>query len=674
MNPLPVCYLCTPDQTLSRKIQGYLHGVSEVRHLGLEDSLVAQLEQFDPAFLILDLRAASAMRTIEEIHGCGLRTLVLGLAPSRSDPALKAETMDLFALDTPEITHDRLLSLVLAGRRHVNLIEENAMLKRTESAGPAPVPARDSAPQETRLGFRLMDLVSALRRFDRPDAMLDNIVEWIANCALLSRAGIFALSRNGEVYRFRAGLRHLPGTVDLEFGRDAPLVRWMQMHAHIVSHASADCERDRATQRMLLHALNAHGAEVLAPLHGRRGVIGWLFAGRHVTGRAFSQGDLEELTLLTELVSIATENSLLHEDVTLQKTLAETVIHSIPVGIVATGEDGTVEWFNPAAEENLNVPRKDAMGQRIEKLGSRLADLLHGCLANGDHDTSAEWTQNANRRTLSVTVRRLTHAGCCLGAMGIIRDLTPERQLMEQRTQQDRMVYWSEMISAISHEVRNPLVAVNTFAQLLPERYDDPAFREEFAELATREIRRLNGLLDQLQSFANPRELTRENTELPGILAAAIEQAEAHVRRTSVKAELRDSGGVPPVHGDRAALTDAFAKVIVNALEAAPESSTVLVSLGADDGEKGTSRRVAVRVSDQGPGIPESLLESVFSPFCTTKTRGIGLGLPVARRVAIEHGGTVDIQTGAKGTTVTFLLPVAGAAGERKANETCACR
>ena len=673
MNPLPVCYLCTSDQTLTRTIQGYLHGVADVRHARLEDSLLARLEQFDPALLILDLRAASAMSVLDGIRGSGLRTVVLGLAPSRSDPALKAETMGLFAMDTPDITHDRLHSLVLAGQRHVHLVEENAILKRSQASGPSPVPAQDAGPQETRLGFRLTDLVSALRRFDKPDAMLDNIVEWIANCALLSRAGIFALSRNGEVYRFRAGLRHLPGTVDIEYGRDAPLVRWMQMRAHIVSQASAACERDLATQRMLQHALDAHGAEVLAPLHGRCGVIGWLFAGRHVTGRAFSQGDLEELTLLTELVSIATENSLLHEDVTLQKTLAETVIHSIPVGIVATSEDGTVEWFNPAAEENLAVPRKDAMGQRIERLGSRLADLLHGCLADGSHDTPAEWTQNANRRTLSVTVRRLTHAGRCLGAMGIIRDLTPERQLMEQRRLQESMTYWSEMISAISHEVRNPLVAINTFAQLLPERYDDPAFREEFAELATSEIRRLNGLLEQLQSFANPRELALEQTDLPGVLAIAIEQAEARVRKVSVKTELRDPGGLPLVRGDRAALTDAFARLIVNALEAAPEDSTVSVSLETDQTGTGPAGRIVVRVSDQGPGIPESLRDDVFSPFCTAKTRGIGLGLPVARRVAIEHGGSLDIQTGATGTTATFWLPVVGAPRERTTNEACAC-
>jgi nitrogen-specific signal transduction histidine kinase len=671
MNHLPVCYLCTHDETVARSVLGCLHGTAEVRRADPCERLAAELEQFGPALAIVDLRSGAAVDALAEIRRRCPGAVVVGLVPDREGAPADAGAMGLFAAEPPDIGHERLRSLVRAGLRHVELIEENAMLKANGAASHPHAQACDHAPWTGRSGAGLADLAHALRRFDRPDAMLDNIVEWVANHAMLSRAGIFALSRNGQRFCFRAGLRHLPRTAGLEFAGDSPLVRWMQMHAHIVCRAAAASEGDLATRRMLVHALNDHGAEVLAPLHGRRGVIGWLFAGRRVTGQTLSQADLEELTLLAELVSIVTENSLLHEDVTLQKTRAEAVLHSIPVGIVSAGEDGTVEWFNPAAEANLDVPTGEALGRPVEKLDSRLADLLRRCLA-GANDLSAEWTRNASRRILSVGVRRLAHAGTNLGAMGIIRDLTPERQLMEQRAQQERMSYWAEMIAAISHEVRNPLVAINTFAQLLPERYDDPAFREEFAELATREIRRLNGLLEQLQGFATPRPLVCERTDLSAVAAAAAEQAKAGAGKPGVAIELQAPAGLPQVNGDRDALLDAVARVIVNAVEAVAEPSTVTVSVGVEEAAGRTPRRLSVRVCDRGPGIPPAILESVFSPFCTSKPRGIGLGLPIARRVAIEHGGVLEIQTGPGGTTVVFTLPAAGASAETKSNEACA--
>jgi PAS domain S-box-containing protein len=668
MNNLPVCYLCTHDETVARSILGCLRGMAEVRRADSGGSLAAELEQCGPALAVVDLRSGATAGALEEIRRCCPGAVLVGLVDDGGGIAHDAAAMGLFAAETVAIAHDRLRSLVAAGLRHVELIEENAMLKTNGAASRPQVAACDHQPHAGRPGAGLADLANALRRFDRPDAMLDNIVEWVANHAMLSRAGIFALSRNGQRFVFRAGLRHLPRTAGIEFAADSPLVRWMQVHAHLICRAAADSEEDLATRRMLVHALNDHGAEVLAPLHGRRGVIGWLFVGRRVTGQALSQADLEELTVLAELVSIVTENSLLHEDVTLQKTRAEAVLHSIPVGIVSAGEDGIVEWFNPAAEANLGIPTNEALGRPVEKLDSRLADLLRRCLAGGN-DLSAEWTRNADRRIVSAGVRRLSHSGTNLGALGIVRDLTPERQLMEQRAQQERMSYWTEMISAISHEVRNPLVAINTFAQLLPERYDDPAFREEFAELATREIRRLNGLLDQLQGFATPRALVFERTDLAAVAVAAIEQARAGAAKPGVTIGFQAPGGLPQVNGDRDALVDAIARVIFNAVEAAPESSVVTVSVGVEEAAGRTPRRLSVRVSDRGPGIPPDILDSAFSPFCTSKPRGIGLGLPIARRVAIEHGGTLDIQTGAGGTTVVFTLPAAGVSPEANSNE-----
>src|SRR5260370_8620822 len=100
-------------------------------------------------------------------------------------------------------------------------------------------------------------------------------------------------------------------------------------------------------------ALDMFGAEAIVPLYARGSIISWVFFGQRVTGRLFDDRDLEGLTTLAEHVSTILENALLSEEATVQKTLAETLLKSIPPGIVAIDEDALVRWFNAPAEKIL---------------------------------------------------------------------------------------------------------------------------------------------------------------------------------------------------------------------------------------------------------------------------------------------------------------------------------
>ncbi|MFL6542692.1 MAG: ATP-binding protein, partial [Chthoniobacterales bacterium] len=108
-------------------------------------------------------------------------------------------------------------------------------------------------------------------------------------------------------------------------------------------------------------------------------------------------------------------------------------------------------------------------------------------------------------------------------------------------------------------------------------------------------------------------------------------------------------------------LTEAFAHLVTNAAEAASTQAKPRVTLAAKplrdgDGENG----VVVTVQDNGKGIPADLRDKVFSPFCTTKPRGMGLGLPIVKRTVFDHNGRVDIESDAHGTSVNVILPANG--------------
>src|SRR5207253_5488581 len=115
----------------------------------------------------------------------------------------------------------------------------------------------------------------------------------------------------------------------------------------LISRTNLDGTADRTQRSMLRRALDSFGAEAIAPLYARGRIIGWLFFGHRLTGQRFDYSDLEGLMILAEHVSTVLENALLYEEIKLQRTLAETLLKSIPPGIVATDEDAIIRWFNP---------------------------------------------------------------------------------------------------------------------------------------------------------------------------------------------------------------------------------------------------------------------------------------------------------------------------------------
>jgi len=373
----------------------------------------------------------------------------------------------------------------------------------------------------------------------------------------------------------------------------------------------------------------------------------------------FSQADLEELMLLGEHVAISLENQQLYEKVAVQKALADTVFDSMPVGIVAVGSDCRVRWLNTAAQEILEIDAEDVVKQPAAILSSRMADMLGQRIGDATPPEPYEWEEPRTKRSLSVLTRKLEADSKCIGALAIVRDLTQERILREKEEEVERASFWTELAAAMSHEVRNPLVAISTFAQLLPERYADPDFRDKFSELVSSEISRLNGMVDQISDFAETPPLNFEMAGIAELLHLAIAGVSESSPDTGALVEASIDENLPDVRCDRDALTDCFSHLVRNAVEAVADVQypSVHVTATLVDGAEGR-KNIRMNVMDNGNGVPGEIEEKLFSPFCTTKARGIGLGLPIARRTVIDHAGQIKVGTSQKGTSVEITLPV----------------
>ncbi len=660
MTPPPICVLYSQDSDLIRRTKAFLSSICELRHVADPGRLDAVLQQTSPGVLVFDLRGKEAVDLLSQVQKSWPEVLVIALGTLRSEPLREAEQSGVYAAEDLQLDRRHLQALVTRAFEHLRVLQENRALR--EQAAPLaiatrtqplePLSARREAPMP------LLRFPRVFRRFDNVEALLATVVEGVADATGVGRIGIFSRMRQGDRYKLRAGLRCLPETADVEYGDRDPLVRWFELHAHLIARPNLAQTAEQSDRAIMRRALDTFGAEVIVPLHARGRIIGWMFFGHRVTGQPFDYADLEGLMLLAEHVSTVLENALLYEEITLQKTLAETLLKSVPMGIVATDEEAIVRWFNPTAEEILGVSAADVLNQPIETSAARLAVFLRETLESRDTLPARQWVDPSTRRSLSVETRRLVDQRTPLGAVAVIHDKTAEENLRQKEELVERAAFWTDLAASMSHEVRNPLVAIKTFAQLLPERFDDPDFRKEFNEIVVQEIDRLDKIITQINNFAHPSELVMKPIDVREPVKRAIELARERVAKNGISIDTALPPDLPKVLGDETALTEAFAHLVANAAEAAlaqPKPRITLEAKPIRQGEQASG--VVVTVQDNGKGIAPELKEKVFSPFCTTKPRGMGLGLPIVKRTVFDHNGRVDIDSDTHGTSVSVILP-----------------
>jgi len=222
----------------------------------------------------------------------------------------------------------------------------------------------------------------------------------------------------------------------------------------------------------------------------------------------------------------------------------------------------------------------------------------------------------------------------------------------------ERLSSLGTLSASIAHEIRNQMVAIQTFLQLLPERLDDPEFLTSFLALARDEAKRIATLVGELLAFARTTDRGVGRESLNELLERTTTILQAEAKKWQVSLQLQLAADLPMFFGNGDKIKQVITNLVLNAIQATSAAGTVVVTTRVL--HLGDVDRLQLEICDSGCGIAAEHLDQVFTPFFTTKSEGTGLGLAISRGIIREHDGEIYVESGAgRGATFTIELPAA---------------
>ncbi|MDO9565972.1 MAG: ATP-binding protein [Candidatus Desulfaltia sp.] len=223
----------------------------------------------------------------------------------------------------------------------------------------------------------------------------------------------------------------------------------------------------------------------------------------------------------------------------------------------------------------------------------------------------------------------------------------------------EKLSFLGNMAARLAHEIKNPMTAIGTFIQMLPQKYDDEEFRTEFYEIAMEETARVNNLITELMDLAKTRESHFELNDVNELIDKMILLTSPHSKAKHIDIVRNYDSGIGQVWMDSEKMKQVVLNLLSNAIDFTPDNGKIELTTKKIMGDK-ESESVQIEIKDNGPGIPESLINKIFNPYFTTRHKssmhnGTGLGLFVAHKNMQEHGGTIEVKSKVNEGTIFIL-------------------
>ena len=448
---------------------------------------------------------------------------------------------------------------------------------------------------------------------------------------------------------------------------DSALPSYLRTHKHTLIRDDA-IDTDQPPLFDAASALARIGGEIAFPLFQDEVLAGFIVIGDKRSGDPFYSRDIDLLSTLASQAAVAMKNAHLYSQVVVANEYVDNILSTMESGVIAVDATGHISLFNLAAHRLTNMRFTSSAGLSYNDLPAPLAGPLRNTLLEGASHSQLETVLHGHDGSdlplVYSTTKLQDKDGTTHGALIVFSDLSRLKDLEREKQRAERLASFGALAAGIAHEIKNPLVAIRTFAELLPERFGDVEFREDFSKVVIKEISRIDDLVARLRGLAStgPQQVGAINLRDPINDTLALLRGQLEQTRTAVVREFEDPA--PFVSIEDSQLKQLFLNLFLNAIEAMGTDGTLTVRITRRHSQG--LPLIVVDVSDTGPGISDTVAANIFDPFFTTKARGSGLGLTICRGIADAHRGTIRAERNlaGPGTVIVVELPVPSAAAE----------
>ena len=321
----------------------------------------------------------------------------------------------------------------------------------------------------------------------------------------------------------------------------------------------------------------------------------------------------------------------------------ESLLEMLPAGVLQLDENGVVVQSNRAADELL-LP---AAGAR-KLAGQRWRQLIQRCFKprhDDGHEISLVDGRRVSLRTAAMTNER--------GQLVLLTDMTETRALQAQLSQHERLSAMGKMVASLAHQIRTPLAAATLYAGHLGADTIDETHRMRFAGKLQDRLHHLERQVRDMLIFARGEAPLNDHVSVGDLVCGLKDAMEVPLNNAHAHCEFDISDDSVEFLCNFDALVSAVMNLVNNALEASADELAIRIRIERED-----ERHVALRIMDNGPGLPDEQKARIMEPFYTTKSNGTGLGLAVVQAVIRAHQGRFSVtDSPSGGLQADILLP-----------------
>jgi signal transduction histidine kinase len=528
-----------------------------------------------------------------------------------------------------------------------------------------------------RIGQILRDFAKAFSSNFDLERALNLFLDAVGELLRPSRLSILVRTPTARAFEVRAYRGLQPKVAEsLRLRADEGLPRWLTTEARIIHRAEVESHLRIPIYLEIHREMQVLRSVTSIPLIAAGALVGILNLGERVTGLPYNDDELEILFSLAGQAAIGIQDINFYQELQYQKVFIENILTYMSSGVISIGTDERIRIFNHRAAEILEKPPAEVLHEDLRRIPSPLGDLLYETLHHGVTSHKCEIVLAAGRRPLEVSTYQIfdEHRQVS-GSVMVFEDLTAQKQLDEERRRADRLDFLNRVVGHIAHEIKNPLVSIKTFAELIDDQYDDPEFRRYFSNVVKGDVEALDNITAKLIDFSRKISYRFEygdiNMTVKNCVSSLIfntrypikPHLEDHEQEQSFNPDVTNidtkyEENIPLAKFDEEKLGKAIIYILIYLISNMKNTGKVLISSHTGQSEY-DGKSIYITITGIGCRLSDTELQQLFDPFNIEESNLIDVGPCIAQKIIEEHGGHLNVRQAKDGhTTFVISLPV----------------